>query len=124
MIEPLALRSQAGDNVAQALAVSELRKDHAQKLIPTGEGSDAMIASVSGNALAEFVNGKMVEKLREDGPPHVHAMPSKLAEHGGAAIGNSNRLWPSSALLLYKTRGCVKSRKVNGTLLSAQLFSI
>ena len=114
MIEPLALRSQAGDNIAQAFAIRKLRKKQAQKLIPTREGSDAMIASISRHALAEFMHGEMVEKLREDGPPNVHAMPSVLAEHGGAAIGNSNRLRPSSVLLVSKQELASNRKKLTG----------
>jgi hypothetical protein len=114
MIEPLALRSQAGDNVAQALAIRELRKNQAQKLIPTGEASDAMIASISRHAFAEFVYGEMVEELRKDSPPNVHAAPSMVAEHGGAAIGNSNRLRPSSPLLVSKEEFASNREKLTG----------
>jgi hypothetical protein len=91
MVEPLTLGSEADDNIAQALAISELCKDHAQKLIPTGERLDAMIASVSRDALPELVRGKIVEQLSEDSPSAVHAIPSKLAEHGKAPDRNSNR---------------------------------
>jgi len=91
MVEALALGTQADDNVAQTLARGELRKYHAQKLIPTGEGLDVMIATVPCNALAELVHGKMVEQLSENGASAVHAIPSKLAEHGKTADQNSNR---------------------------------
>jgi hypothetical protein len=91
MVEPPTLGSQADDNVAQAFAVRKLRKDHAQKLIPTGEALDAMIASVSRDALPELSRGKMVEQLSEDGSSAVHVLPSKLAEHGKTAGQNSNR---------------------------------
>lgn len=91
MVEPPILGSQADDNIAQAFAIGELRKDHAQKLIPTGERLDAMIASVSRDALPEFSRGKMVEQLSENGSSAVHAIPSMLAENGKTADQNSNR---------------------------------
>lgn len=91
MVEPPTLGSQADDNIAEAFAVRKLCKDHAQKLIPTGEGLDAMIASVSRDTLSEFFRGKMVEQLSEDSSSAVHAMASKLAEHGKTAGQNSNR---------------------------------
>jgi hypothetical protein len=91
MVEPPTLGSQADDNIAEAFAVRKLCKDHAQKLIPTGEGFDAMIASVSRDALPEFSRGKVVEQLSEDGSSAVHAIPSNLAEHGKTTNQNSNR---------------------------------
>jgi hypothetical protein len=110
------LRSQANDNVAQALPIGELCKHHAQKLIPAGEASDAMIASVSGDTLAELVHRKIVEQLSEDGAPAVHTMPSKVVEHGNT--GNSNRLQPSFAFGPYKTAVCSESRKFNRTVVA------
>jgi hypothetical protein len=113
MIEAVTLRSQTDNNIAQALAIGELRKHHAEKLIPTGERLDAMIAMVSCNALAELVHRKIVEQLSKDGPSTVHAMPSKLVEHGNT--GNSSRLQPSFALPSYKTAIYTKLQKVNRT---------
>jgi hypothetical protein len=114
MVEPLVLGAQAGNDVAQALAICKLRKNHAKKLIQTGEGFDATIATVSSHALAEFVNRKMIEKLREDGPSKVHAMPSTVAEHGGAVDGISNRLRPSSPLLIPKQEFASNRQNLTG----------
>jgi hypothetical protein len=89
MIEPLSLGSQADRNIAQAFSVRELCEDHAQKLVPAGKSSCAMIAFVSSHALPELVHGKIVEQLSKDGPSLVHANPSKGAQH--AIAQNSNR---------------------------------
>ena len=84
----------AARNQAAEPHMIELCEDHAEKLIPTGEGLDAVIATVSRDALAELVHGKIVEQLSEDGPSAVHAMPSKLAEHGKTSDRDSNRFLP------------------------------
>ena len=113
MVEPLTLGSQADDNIAQAFAVSELCKNHAQKLVPAGESSCAMIASVSNHALPELVYGKIVEQLSKDGPSVVHARPSKLAQHG--IEQNSNRSRLPIASQPYGTGTYVEAQKVNRT---------
>jgi hypothetical protein len=114
MIKPLALGAQAGNNVAQTLAVCKLRKDHAKKLIQTGKGFDAAIATVSSHALAKFMNRKMIEQLREDGPSKIHAMPSMVAEHGGTVDEISNRLRPLSPLLVSKQEFASNRQKLTG----------
>ena len=58
-------------------SVRELCEDHAQKLVPAGKSSCAMIPFVSSHALPELVHGKIVEQLSKEGPSLVHAKPSK-----------------------------------------------
>jgi hypothetical protein len=66
MIKLFRHRAQAGFDVAQRIAVSQLRKEHDQKLVPAGEGSVSPVAAVPAHAFVELVLGKKVQKLSED----------------------------------------------------------
>jgi hypothetical protein len=56
-------------DVAQALAKGQLRKGHAQKLIPAGEAFDLVVAVVALHALAKFVRGEKIHQLGENSFP-------------------------------------------------------
>lgn len=73
MVELVLLRAQAGLDVAQALAVSELREGHAQILVHAREGLDLVIAVIARNAPAKSMPGQMIHKLCEDEFAGVHA---------------------------------------------------
>ena len=53
-------------DIPQAFSVSELRKGHAEKLVPAGKALDRVIAIVSCDALAKFVGRKKFHSLRKD----------------------------------------------------------
>jgi cobyrinic acid a,c-diamide synthase len=65
--------TEAGLDVAQAFAIGQLREDHGQILIPTGEAAQVCIASVSDNAFLKFLVRHVLDELREDGATLVHA---------------------------------------------------
>jgi hypothetical protein len=82
MIEPGGGCPQAGLDVAQALAKGQLRKGHAQKLIPTGEALDFEVAVVPLNALAKFVSREKIHQLGENSFSGIHGRvpPSSVKE--------------------------------------------
>jgi len=53
-------------DIHQAFSVSELRKGHAEKLVPAGKALDRVINIVSCDALAKLVVRKEFHSLRKD----------------------------------------------------------
>jgi hypothetical protein len=80
MIEPCGSCSQAGLDVAQALAKGQRCKGHAQKLIPTGEALDFEVAVVPLNALAKFVRREKIHQLGENSFSGIHGRSSFIGE--------------------------------------------
>jgi len=66
VIEFVALGTQAGFDVAQALAIGQLGKGHAEELVVAREFSDSVIALIPLNAFVEFVPGEEIQELGED----------------------------------------------------------
>ncbi len=64
--------SQASLDVAQTLPEGQLCEGHAEKLVETGKTQDLVVAPIVSDALAEIVEGKKLEQLREDGFAVVH----------------------------------------------------
>jgi len=78
-------RLQASHNVAQTLAVGQLRKGHAEKLIATGEAGDLAIAAISADADVEGMLRQEVQQLRKNESSSMHeAILSRLnwKDHG------------------------------------------
>jgi hypothetical protein len=65
MIELGGLRSQARLNIAQALAVRQLRKGHAQVLIQTRGALDLVLAGVVRHTATKSAERKMAHQLRK-----------------------------------------------------------
>ena len=63
---------QADYNVSQALAIGELPKTHAKKLIPAGEIPNFVIPAVSAYTLVELIFGNQREQLSEYEPALKH----------------------------------------------------
>ena len=76
VVELAAHSAQTGFDVAQTVAVSQLRKCHRQVLVPTGKAALSGISVVVRHAAAELAIGKEADQLGEDGPAFVH--PSLL----------------------------------------------
>ena len=70
-------RRQAGFDVAQAFAPSQLRKRQHQELFTSGEFADTAVAVVTGDTLVKLVFGQAVEKLGEDGATFAHQMENR-----------------------------------------------
>lgn len=60
-------RSQTRFDVAQTLAIRQLREGHAQKLIHAGKTFDFVFAVVALDAFLKFVNGQEFHDLRKNG---------------------------------------------------------
>lgn len=82
------LRSQTTLDVPKALAVSQLRKGQAEKLIHAGEALDVAIAAVAGHTLGECLVRQEVHHLRENRSTGVHRPPPRPGEDGQAKISN------------------------------------
>jgi hypothetical protein len=65
-------RAQARFDVAQTLAIGELREGHAQVLIPTREPRDLRIARVAIDAGAELARRDVGHQFGEDGAAWQH----------------------------------------------------
>src|SRR5450755_1765961 len=72
VVELAAHRSQARLNVAETLAVSELREGHRQILIPARQTSVVLIAVIASHTLLELEVGEMSDQLRENGSAGIH----------------------------------------------------
>ena len=72
MIEFVALGTQAGFDIAQALAIGELRKGHTAILVLATEAFDVMIALVALNTATQGRVGKMLHDLCEEQFAVVH----------------------------------------------------
>ena len=66
-------RAQTGFDVAQTLAIRQLREGHAQVLIPTREPRDLVFAVVPGDTRLEFETRDVIHQLREDRAARLHA---------------------------------------------------
>ena len=66
VIEFVPVRPQADLDIAQALTVGELGKDHAEELVETGKRFDVTIAVITLHATAEGFHGQMGHDLRKD----------------------------------------------------------
>ena len=70
-------RRQAGFDVAQTFAPSQLGKRQHEELFISGEFADAAVAVVTGDTLVELVFGEAVEELGEDGATFVHKVENR-----------------------------------------------
>jgi hypothetical protein len=75
VIQPFGLSAKVDFDVAQGLAVGQLRKGHGQELIQTGEFLDLVIASVRSHASAKSAQRQECHELRENQFAFVHGDP-------------------------------------------------
>ncbi len=68
---------QAGFDVAQTFAPSQLGKRQHEELFISGEFADAAVAVVAGDTLVELVFGEEVEELGEDGATFIHKVENR-----------------------------------------------
>ena len=83
MVELGGLRPQARFDVAQALAIGQLRKCHAQILIETGEALDLVLALVARHAATKGMQRQVLHQLREDELACVHRSPRRQPDAQG-----------------------------------------
>jgi hypothetical protein len=93
-------RAQTDFDIAQTFAVSQLRKGHAQKLVPAGKIRDLAIAVIALDAAAKLARGNKIHQLRENGSSRIHGRnPPRIREkHAWQANASSNRFHPFSPL--------------------------
>jgi len=77
VVEFRAKGRQAGFDVAQTFAPSQLGKCQHEELFVSGEFADAAVAVVTGDTLVELVFGEEVEELGEDGATFVHKVENR-----------------------------------------------
>ena len=94
VVQAQAVSPQTALDVARTLAISQLRKRHAQELIPARERLDLVVAAIAIHASAELVNGHEVHKLRENRLAGIHRpLPRRFREKRARTTGGrSNRL--------------------------------
>ena len=68
---------QAGFDVAQTFAPSQLGKRQHEELFISGELANAAVAVITGDTLVELVFGEEVEELGEDGATFVHKVENR-----------------------------------------------
>jgi hypothetical protein len=71
---------EAALNVAQALAISQLREDHRQILVAAGKAAVMRIAAITGNTLLKFLPGQLAHQLSKNSSSCVHSPLSKTPE--------------------------------------------
>lgn len=64
---------QTGGDVAQTLAVGELRKGQHQKLLVGGQRTDAAVAVIAADTPVKLILGQLVQQLGEHGSALVYA---------------------------------------------------
>jgi hypothetical protein len=81
MVPLCSQRAKTGLNIAQALAIGQLREGHSQILIPAGEIPRPGIALITRHAAAKLAVGKKRNQLLKNGVPVVHAASSITRAH-------------------------------------------
>ena len=72
VVEPFGDGAEACLDVAQALTIGELGKNHREKLVAAGEAADPSVAAVAADAPVQGIARRVGEQLREDGASLVH----------------------------------------------------
>ena len=80
VIELRLLRPQAGFDIAQTFAVSELSKGQAEELIAARKSLDVVISSIAIDTGLKFVPWEKVHELRKDSSSRIHGPPLTRAE--------------------------------------------
>src|SRR6266566_2939765 len=79
VIKLVALSGETDFDVAQAFAISKLSESHGEKLIPTRERTDALVAPITCHATIEFVVRKKLDQLSKHSATLVQwSSPSPL----------------------------------------------
>ena len=77
VIKPGLLGAQAGFDVAETGAISQLSKSQTEELIPAREIFDVMVAVVAIDAQLKLVGGNELHELSENGSARVQGLPPK-----------------------------------------------
>jgi hypothetical protein len=66
-------RTQAGFDIAQTVAVSQLRERHCQILVPARESLLLIVAAVTSHTFLKLIRGQVIKELSENGSANVHS---------------------------------------------------
>lgn len=92
MVELGGLTAQTGFDIAQTLAIGQLRERHAQKLVETSEVFDLVLSVVASDTSAESGQRQVRHHLRKNKFAHVHWQSSQSGwEYPECYEPNSNR---------------------------------
>ena len=86
VVELARLRSQTRFDVAQALAIGQLSKGHAQILVETGKALDLVLSAVARHATTKRRQRQMLRDLREHQLAQVHRVPPASEFLAGSQI--------------------------------------
>jgi hypothetical protein len=79
VIELFLLEAQAGFDVSKTLAVSELSKGQAKKLIPARKLFDIATALITIDAKLKRVGRQKIQEQRKNGSAKIHRLPPPQA---------------------------------------------
>jgi hypothetical protein len=98
-------RTEAGFDISQTVAISQLRESHGQILIPAREGLLLIIAAITSHTFLKLVGGQVVQELGENGSARVHSpflhlnyFPQFSSEKAVFDFSTSNRQKPKPRL--------------------------
>src|SRR5262245_23803489 len=92
VIELAGLCTKARLDVAQALAVGQLREGHSQKLVQTAEGAHVEIAAILSHQTTKGIPRRELHELGENQIATVHQhLPGKSRDSAENTLANSNR---------------------------------
>src|ERR1019366_7025965 len=91
VIELVALRSEAGLDVAQALAVRQLRESQAKKLLETGETLDLVLAAVNAHAATKRRERQVARQLCENRLARMHGKRPRTQSSQGRTGARRSR---------------------------------
>ena len=105
MVELATLRSQTSLDIAQALAIGQLREGHGEELIQTGEGFDLALALITGDTSPKGGQRQMLHHLRKHQLALVHSLSSRSCPSQGrrTRLGSSNRDQENSAFIIFQS---------------------
>jgi hypothetical protein len=82
VVQPVGPRSKVDFDVAQGLAVSQLRKRHGKKLVRAREVLDPVVAAMVGHTPAKGAQCQIGHELRKHELALMHTGPSRCSAKG------------------------------------------
>jgi len=81
VIKSVRARRQAVDRISQTVPIGQLRKRHAEKLIPAGKRLNLVVAPVPRHASVELLRMYRIEELNKNRPSCIHATSVAKLRH-------------------------------------------
>ena len=113
VIESRLHRPEAGLDISQALAPSQLRECHREKLIHAGEATMSPVSTVATYTAVELMRGQMAHQLGENSAARVHPPLSQQTGNPRmkpkSPLRNSNRKRPERKSTPFAIMTCSRS---------------